>query len=215
MRKWTPFISLRFAATAALLAATLLLTSLAARRYPDSLAVPLEQIPDRLAGWHAVKDATLDAAVLGELKPTSYLSRTYRKGSRQLDLFVAFYSQQRAGESMHSPKHCLPGSGWEIWQYGSAAVPAGAGTVDINRYSINNMSTRMLMYYWYQSKNEVIANEYVGKLLLARDTLLTGRTGGTIVRVTLSDVAGASAEAEAFASEVIREVQRCFGKQAA
>ena len=61
--------------------------------------------------------------VVRALDPTSYLSRTYRKGSNDADLFIAFYAQQRAGESMHSPKHCLPGSGWEIWKHDSAPVP--------------------------------------------------------------------------------------------
>jgi hypothetical protein len=39
----------------------------------------------------------------------------------------------------------------------------------------------MLMFYWYQSRNRIVANEYLGKILLAKDTLLTGRTAGSIV----------------------------------
>ena len=32
----------------------------------------------------------------------------------------------------------------------------------------------MLMFYWYQSSTRIFSSEYLGKVLLARDTLLTG-----------------------------------------
>ena len=69
------------------------------------------------------------------------------------------------------------------------------------------------MFYWYQSKNRIVANEYIGKVMLARDTLLTGHTAGSIVRITLPDVPGANEEGVAIASKVIGEMQRCFGPQ--
>jgi EpsI family protein len=206
-------VSLPFAATTALLATTLLLGGLTARRIAESLAIPLESIDSHILGWTGVKDNTLPEGILKELKPTTYLSRSYRKESMELDLFIAFYSQQRAGESMHSPKHCLPGSGWEIWQHGSAFVPVGGQQIKINKYSIQNQGTRLLMFYWYQSKNRIVANEYIGKVMLARDTLLTGHTAGSIVRITLPDVPGANEEGVAIASKVIGEMQRCFGPQ--
>src|SRR5688500_6238885 len=98
---------------------------------------------------------------------------------------------------MHSPKHCLPGSGWEIWKHDSSLVPINGTQVEVNKYSIQNAGTRMLMFYWYQSKNRIVANEYVGKVLLARDTLLTGRTGGSIARIVIMDKPGAEEHAVA------------------
>jgi hypothetical protein len=68
----------------------------------------------------------------------------------------------------------------------------------------------MLMIYWYQSDSRIIASEYMGKFVLARDTLLTGRTAGSIVRLTLLDQPGAQEEAAAFATQVIPQVRRCF-----
>jgi EpsI family protein len=208
-------ISFPFAATAALLAATILLAKTAAHRIPEPLAVPLEQIDSHIAGWTAAGDRELPGATLHALDATSYLARTYRKGTEQLDLFVAFYAQQRAGESMHSPKHCLPGSGWEIWRHGSALIPVDGSQIEVNKYSIENGGTRLLMFYWYQSKSRIVASEYLGKILLARDTMLTGRTSGSIVRISVSDVPGADAEGVAFASKLIPEVRRCFGVEPA
>jgi EpsI family protein len=154
----------------------------------------------------------LGARVLKVLLPTSYLARTYQKGDQQLGLFVAFYAQQHAGESMHSPKHCLPGSGWEIWNYDSVLIPVAGRQVRVNKYSIDHTGQRMLMFYWYQSRQRIIASEYLGKLLLVRDALVDGRTAGSIVRITIPDAAGASDEAITFASGLIPQVERCFGR---
>lgn len=204
---------LPFAATVLLLLGTTVLSGLTARRIPETLAVPLDQIDSRIQGWTAMDDATLPAPTLHALAPTSYLVRTYRKGNSQLNLFIAFYSQQRAGESMHSPKHCLPGSGWEIWKHDSAFVPVHGKRVQINKYSIQNSGERMLMFYWYQSKARIISSEYIGKILLARDTILSGLTAGSIVRITLPDTPESSTEGVAFATNLIPEVERCFGSK--
>lgn len=205
--------TLSFVLTATLLAGTLLVSHLTARRIPEPLVRPLEEISAVIEGWKTANEQKLDARVLRSLTPTSYLARTYRKGESQLDLFIAFYAQQRAGESMHSPKHCLPGSGWEIWRHDSSRIPADEGEVEVNKYSIQNAGTRMLMFYWYQSKNRIVANEYLGKVLLARDTLLTGRTGGSIVRIIVPDKPGADQQGVAFAEKLIPEVNRCFGME--
>ena len=201
-----------FTATAALLIATLVASGLTARRISQPLALPLEQIDSSILGWSAVGEQTLPPETLKALDATSYLDRTYRKGDMPLDLFVAFYAQQRAGESMHSPQHCLPGAGWEFWQQGSAMVTIDGKTIEINRDRIENLGSRKLMFYWYQSRNRVIASEYLGKLFLARDTLVSGQTAGSIVRIILPDTPGAGQEGLAFAAKLIPAVWRSFGR---
>lgn len=204
--------SSRYLGTTAVLVGALVAGNLTERRIPERLAFPLEQISQQIAGWRATGDYTLPPPTIHALNATAYLARGYQRGDQRLDLFVAYYAQQRAGESMHSPKHCLPGAGWEIWQLGSAWVPLVSESVKINGYSIENTGTREVMFYWYQSKSRIVASEYLGKVLLARDTLLTGRTGGSIVRITLADTPAAYHEGVGFASKVIPEVWRCLGR---
>jgi len=205
-------VSAEYLSTCVLLAGTLFAAGLSERRYPGSLAAPLESIDRHLLGWTAVTDEQLPASVLRTLAPTSYLSRVYRKEGSWLGLFIAYYAQQRAGESMHSPKHCLPGSGWEIWKHDSAQIPFNGRQVEINKYSIQNAGERMLMLYWYQSEDRIIASEYVGKILLARDTLLTGHTSGSIVRIMLPDKPGAEDQGTRFAAALVPQIETCLGK---
>lgn len=207
-------ISFRYLGTVLALGGAFLTGNLTEHRIPEPLAVPLNQISGEVSGWTAVADQVLPAPTLRALNATAYLARTYQKGDQYLGLFIAFYSQQRAGESIHSPKHCLPGAGWEIWQLGSAQLPVNGKSVQINKYSIENAGARQVMFYWYQSKDQIIASEYMAKVLLARDTLLTGRTAGSIVRVTLPDTPAAANEGVGFASKIILEVWRSLGRSA-
>jgi EpsI family protein len=204
-------VSFRYICTVLLLGATLGAYALTERRPPEFLAMPLDTIDKQIAGWSMTGDEPLTQGVLGRLQLTSYVSRIYQKGGTKLGMFVAYYAQQRAGESMHSPKHCLPGSGWEIWKHGSALVPVNGRQIEINQYSIQNSGQRLLVFYWYQSRERILSSEYMGKILLAKDALLTGHTAGSLVRVTLPDVPAAPEEGVAFASVLIPAMQRCLG----
>jgi EpsI family protein len=204
-------ISQKFILTSGLLAATFAAAKFTERRYPTALAAPLTSIAGQLAGWSATANEKLSDRVESTLAASSYLSREYHRGKDELNLFIAFYEQQRAGESMHSPKHCLPGGGWEIWDYASAQVPVGSQTVKINKYFIQNGGQRLVMLYWYQSRQRIIASEYLGKFFLVKDALFEGKTDGSIVRITLTDQPGAVENGVQFATSLIPEVQRCFG----
>lgn len=203
--------SWQFGATLAMLAATLAASRWAESRPPEALARPLDQIGRRIDGWNCVSDKQLNADVMRVLRPTSYLSRTYTKDDRMLGLFIAYYAEQRAGESMHSPKNCLPGSGWEIQDSGRVRIRAAGRTFEINRHTIWNGTRRMHVLYWYQSRGRVIASEYSGKLHLMWDAIRDARTAGSIVRVTTPDTENAADVEEPFAARIILEMQRCLG----
>jgi EpsI family protein len=205
-----PSTSLHLTVTVLLLTGTLGATRLLSHRPPQDLAQPLDTISRQISGFTGRDNPPVTQAVMRSLLSDSYLSRTYTKSDLQADVFIAFYKQQRSGESMHSPKHCLPGAGWEIWNYGRTTV--GPNAESINKYSISREGTRMLVLYWYQSKERIIASEYLGKVLLARDALMQNSTSGSIVRIIVPDEPRALDEARAFAGELIPQVQRCFGR---
>jgi EpsI family protein len=112
--------------------------------------------------------------------------------------------------SMHSPKHCLPGAGWEISEHRTVEIPVPGGTARVNRDLIDREGTRMVVLYWYQTKERIIASEYSGKLLLARDALLQNSTAASIVRIIVPDKPGAPEEAATLAAGVIGQLWQCF-----
>ena len=200
-----------FLITIALLSLTMGLIWWSGQRSPESLAMGLETIDPTIAGWTMVQSGSFSDRVLDRLRPTAYLSRTYRKDGKDLDLLIAYYAQQRAGESMHSPKHCLPGSGWEFEQRQSTRMEFRGRQVAVNQLVIQNGGQRLLVYYWYQSRQRIIASEYLGKVLLARDAIFSSGTAGSLVRITLPDTPEAASDGVAFAREVMRRLQKCLG----
>ena len=196
--------------TLLLLSATLVASVWSDHRSPVVLAKPIDSISTQINGWTSAGNQQLRDRVVASLKATSYLSRTYRKDRNALDLFVAFYAQLRAGESMHSPKYCLPGGGWEFSEMRTVDIPANGSIAKINRAVVRRGEERQLILYWYQSKPRIIASEYQSKIYLVWDGLTRGNQGGSIVRVMLPDRPGADQDAMAFAKELIPLVQNCF-----
>ncbi|MCU1286126.1 MAG: uncharacterized protein JWO13_2476 [Acidobacteriales bacterium] len=151
---------------------------------PDRKA--FKDFPDALGEWKLSSTATLTESIEKILLADDYLLKTYRDpNGKQADLFVAYYRSQRAGESMHSPKNCLPGSGWTPTVNDTVVLQKDSQgkEVRINRYVVENGTDRALALYWYQENGRVIASEYWGKFYLVWDALRTGRRDGAIVRV--------------------------------
>lgn len=182
---------------------------------PDRIltpSLPLSAFPGSVADFEKQADQLLSSAELRVLEPDDYLLRTYREAAgTDMTLFVAFYGQQTRNASIHSPRNCLPGSGWEPVQHDRIETPTAYGTSQINRYLVEHGSgSRALVYYWYQGRGRIAANEYTVKLDLLRDALFRRRTDEALVRLVIPVEAGAAQliQADAIAARAVREVIR-------
>jgi EpsI family protein len=202
---------LRCSITVLILAATFLGSKTIDSRSDESLVAPLESIPMHIDGWEGTADPPLRADILQELVPSSYISRTYRRGQDSVNLFIAYYANQHAGESMHSPKHCLPGAGWEILSYGETDLPVGGGQVRINHHTIQKDGARTSVFYWYQSRRRILADEYTAKLFLIRDAVMERKAGGAIVRVMFPANPTAQQGGSSFVAALFPELLRVIG----
>jgi EpsI family protein len=167
----------------------------------------LESIPLTVGGWTASEERRLPPSTETVLKATSYLSRTYQRNDQNIDFFMAFYALQQAGEAMHSPKNCLPGSGWEVWRHDTTEVSVNGEQVVLNQYGVQRETQRMVVLYWYQTPGRVVANEYHVKMYLVWDALLRNHTSGSIVRLVVDDEPTAVDAALEFAAQMIPLVQ--------
>lgn len=147
----------------------------------------LDAFPRELRGWTG-KDLPLSADVLQILGPGDFLNRAYVSSAEALDLFIAYYPSQRTGDTIHSPQNCLPGAGWtplvqdhiEIF---AANTLRNGKVVTANRYVLARGMDRMLVLYWYQAHGRTTPSEYWAKIYLVRDSILTHRTDGALVRI--------------------------------
>lgn len=167
---------------------------------------PLAQFPGQIGSWSMYQEDTVEQGVLDVLRSDDLLSRTYvnQAQSRGANLFVAYFKSQRTGQTPHSPKNCLPGSGWMPSQSDVLTIPieGRAEPLAVNRYVVQRGDERSLVLYWYQSRDRVIASEYWAKFYLVADAIRYNRTDTALVRVVVpisgNDVAGATDTARGF-----------------
>ena len=58
-------------------------------------------------------------------------------------------------------------------------------TIEINRFVIQKGLDRQVVFYWYQSRDRVVASEYWGKVYTVVDAIRYNRTDAALVRVTV------------------------------
>src|SRR5262249_9163543 len=157
-----------------------------------------------------VKEGYVDAETQTVLKADDTLTRWYGNSRfpGQASLFVAYFKTQRTGKTPHSPKNCLPGSGWERLRDDvvTITIPGLAEPIQVNRYVVAKGEERSLVLYWYQSRTRVIASEYKAKFWTMADAIRYNRTDTSLVRVVVP-VSGAG---EAAAEQVAVEFAQSF-----
>lgn len=145
---------------------------------PERKAFP--DFPENLAGWVGTQKP-MKTNVIDTLKLSDYiLANYYKKGASPINFYSAYYESQRKGASPHSPRVCMPGGGWQISDLSRIQV----GELPVNRIIIKKGKSVQLVYYWFQQRGRLIANEYWMKWYLFKDALLLNRTDGALVRVT-------------------------------
>jgi EpsI family protein len=147
---------------------------------------PLAQMPMMLGNWRFVQDGVIDQESLDVLKADDILNRVYAQGNQGAYIFVAAFRSQRNGKAPHSPKNCLPGSGWTPLNSGEMVVDTGShGPITVNRYVVAHGDERSLVLYWYQSRDRAIASEYRAKFWVMADAVRLNRTDTALVRVVV------------------------------
>jgi EpsI family protein len=166
---------------------------------------PLAQFPETVAGYSGA-DQVIDQDTLDVLGSGEFLSRIYTTSSPTppVSLFIGYFATQRTGQTIHSPKHCLPGSGWTFESSKYLTLTDAANKPHrVGEYIIGNGYQKDFVIYWYEAHGRSVADEYMAKLYLVADAIRMNRTDGALVRVITPVVPGetiadAKARAEAF-----------------
>lgn len=210
VRPWLPAIALG--------AGVLATAGLRADRHLP-LRVPLPSVIRDTADRYVGKDQPLDAAELKVAAPNAYLLRDYfipgdTAAAHTFTLYIGYYDHQTQGRTIHSPKNCLPGSGWEPLSSSTEVLSTPQGPAPVNRYLLQNHDLRALVLYWYQGRGRVASNEYLVKWQLLRDAALKRRSDEALVRIIVPVVGGNEVAADSVAvrqaGRVISELYRAL-----
>jgi EpsI family protein len=159
---------------------------------------PLASLPYQVGPWVGT-DVPMDQDVREILGPGDFLQRFYENTSATqpaVDLFLAYFPSQRTGDTIHSPKHCLPGAGWSPIESGQVPLSfPGRASFQANRYVIAKGDDRQLVIYWYWAHDRAVASEYWAKFYLVTDSIRLNRSDGSLVRVITPMLPGEGANA--------------------
>lgn len=100
--------------------------------------------------------------------------------------FVAYFSSQKYGSQIHSPKHCLPGGGWRIekQELFHLHLPGGIRR-EVNRVLITEREKKQLMFYWFETRGGTISDEFELKWDLMKNSLLLRPTDAAFIRLSI------------------------------
>jgi EpsI family protein len=148
--------------------------------------------PMHISNWQGATNR-FDEKVYEVLGVDDSILANYRnEKGENVQLYIGYYESQREGEIIHSPKNCMPGSGWEILH--TSLVPLGVKTkngepIKVIKMLLQNGAQRQVALYWFHSRGRVIASEYSEKIYLVWDAITKQRTDGSFIRL-LSPVVG-------------------------
>jgi EpsI family protein len=164
------------------------------RNVSSGISVPLqkniENFEPQIGPWKGGPHQPFEPIILDVLRVDDYLNRVYyNEAGDWISLYIGYFRDQKEGETIHSPRNCMPGSGWNFTQ--NQVVTFDVDNVE-GKYPIKlqaikailvNGEDRMLTYYWYQSRGRFLTSEYWHKIYLVLDSILYNRTDGALVRV--------------------------------
>lgn len=201
----------RYALVFVLLAATALFIQFY-REVAVPVARPLEEIPRQLKDWRLVDETHFSTAVLAQLRPTDYLYREYvdATGAR-VTLYLGYHGGGPDSGPIHSPKHCLPGSGWRRQQEEARQLVLADGRpLRLVAALYQSGAREEFFVYWFQVKGATLTNEYALKLAELVNALRYRRRDSAFVRVSVpvqTDAASAERLALAFVADFYPAIQ--------
>ena len=135
-------------------------------------------------------------------------SRTYSaQAGPDVSLYVAYYGAQRPGASIHSPLHCLPGTGWEPVDV--TTVPLRDGWVPRDDAEGPRSGGRLLLVPIAGTRRRQRVRSKVYGLF---ERVRSGRSEAALVRIVVpiaGDANDAAAQGLSFRARCCRGSHRC------
>lgn len=147
---------------------------------------PFSEFPTQIKSWQLVKRSEFSADVLNVLKATDYLSSQYKDGAgKTVNLYIGYHSGGKDSGGIHSPKHCLPGSGWYEASNRRGTLKTPAGDINLVRAVYQKGDSKELFIYWFQVRDRSISDEYSLKLAEILNSALFRRRDASFIRVSV------------------------------
>lgn len=171
--------------------------------------VELSDVPAAFGEWVS-RDVPTSEETRRQLQSDALLLRAYTLPDEPpVWLFVDYHRTQRLGATIHSPRICYPGSGWNVRDAEVSTIEDDpARPACWLRLARND--ERMLAVYWYESRWGLSARETTLKLQIMRSALARRTSDAVLVRASTpiddGDEAAARDRLRRFLREAVPQV---------
>lgn len=176
----------------------------------ETIAVPVNQplvdIPENFGDWSMSAQSYFNPQMLAVLQPTDYLYRVYQDSAgNQVTFYLGYHAGGPESGPIHSPKHCLPGSGWFEISEEKRNLSFENGELPLVQAIYQNDDQKEMFFYYFQVKGRVLTDEYSLKLAEIINSILYNRRDSAFVRISVpftEDRAEAAQIGERFAAMI-------------
>ncbi|MCM0083392.1 EpsI family protein [Geomonas sp. Red32] len=147
---------------------------------------PLDLFPSTVSHWRMAGESHLSEGVRAVLKASDVLMRQYvnERGER-VELYIGYHDGGNGSGEIHSPKHCLPGSGWLTLSTARTELATAGEKLNLVRAVYQKGDDRELFLYWYQVGGATISEEYSLKAAEIANSLLHNRRDASFIRISV------------------------------
>ncbi|RKZ08207.1 EpsI family protein [bacterium] len=157
---------------------------------PASPSLPdLERIPTEILGF-ASEERSLPREEIEVLGVDESLVRIYRnRTGEEITLLIGYFKTQQENSQIHSPKHCYPGSGWDVTRERTAKLTLSGQRENVKYLLISNGRQKRLVLYWFENAHRIITNEFALKWYEMKNAFLGRSHGVAFIRFSI-DITG-------------------------
>jgi EpsI family protein len=150
------------------------------------LAKPLNTFPLQLGDWKMTQDTQFGPDALELLKPSAYIARRYQRlDGAVAELYVGYHDGARQSGEIHSPKNCLPGSGWYLESSEPMRFQLADGRLEAIAAVYKKDEVAELFIYWFMVGGKTEHNEYAMRYREVVHSILEGRRDASLIRISV------------------------------
>lgn len=147
---------------------------------------PFREFPAFHNEWRMVSKAIFSDDVLAKLRPTDYLSRKYMGSGRiPVYIYIGYHNGGSDSGEIHSPKNCLPGSGWFKLKEDKVSIDVGLKKLNIINALYQKGEEKELFFYWFFVRGKSLTNEYSLKFAEITNSIVYSRKDAAFVRISI------------------------------
>lgn len=143
-------------------------------------------LPSSFGNWQGI-DVSFDRALLTSWLGTNHMVfREYRNNmtNHVVTLYAAYYTDIAASDMAHEPEVCYPGQGWSIISNKTVSMVLNGKSLRIKRMSIIKGDRQEIVYSWWQTKDQIMGENWRYHLYQIKNRLLNRSTDSLWIRVS-------------------------------